>query len=72
MLKFHDLRPCPFCGSKGVKYMDGWEFSEKGWFSPQVICCLCGVGVCSGTFAGGMPKKDVFKKTAQMWNRRQL
>ena len=60
-IKWVDLKPCPFCGSKGdtlalLQQDEAYPFSE--W---EVGCCGCD--------AGGPKRKDIHE-AVEAWNKR--
>lgn len=59
-MKQHEMKPCPFCGGKEVK------FDHSFWSTIPLIYCPNCTAVVS--FAGN--KRDTYKYSAEAWNRR--
>ena len=58
----NELKPCPFCGSEEIVFMQYQTVVGLRW---RTFCCGCAAGIDPG-YAQEM------HQVTEMWNRRQL
>jgi len=70
-----EIKNCPFCGHKDVRYYTGWKKGNRKYDnskgrSPSITCERCGMGFSYGWFGRGITDKDAKEKTIEKWNNR--